>query len=157
MSLGSQAESEPSQMQSGPEPLPRGDGLLGLETWNVRRVAVNTSREQVLPTASLEMPRYQPLSLGGELAEVTTGAGGSSDPISQHSHPHAPAVPFPAAGPCSCLVQSPLSNSPSLPSCTHPGSCSHQHYSLSALVVCQHPPVLLGSGMAGISIAQQIN
>lgn len=109
MSLGSQAESEPSQMQSGPEPLPRGDGLLGLETWNVRRVAVNTSREQVLPTASLEMPRYQPLSLDGELAEVTTGAGGSSDPISQHSHPHAPAVPFPAAGPCSCLIQLPQS------------------------------------------------
>lgn len=75
MSLGSQAESEPSQMQSGPEPLPRGDGLRGPETWNVRRGAVNTSREQVLPTASLEMWCYQPLSLGGELAEVTIGAG----------------------------------------------------------------------------------
>lgn len=153
-SLGSQAESEPSQ---GPEPLPRGDWVHGLETWNVRRGAVNTSREQVLPTAWLEMQCYQPLSLGGDLDEVTTGVGGSSDPVSQHSYPHALAAPFPAAGPCNYLVKPPLSNSSSLPSCTHPGSCSHQHCSPPALVVCQHPPVLLGSEKAGIPIARYKN
>lgn len=119
----------------------------------MRRGAVNTSREQVLPTASLEMQCYQPLSLVGELAEVTTGAGGSSDPISQHSYPHTLAVPFPAAGPCSHLVKPPLSNSSSLPS-SHLDSCSHQHCSPPALVVCQHLPVLMGSGMAGIPTGQ---
>lgn len=90
MSLGSQAESEP---------LPRGDWVRGLETWNVRRGAVNTSREQLLPTASLEMQRYQPLSLAGELAETPHRCEGISDPISQHSYPHALAVPFPDAAP----------------------------------------------------------
>lgn len=144
-------------MQSGPEPLPSGDGLRGLETWNVKRGAVNTSREQVLPPASRERQCYQPLSLGGNRLRSLQERGGFSDPISQHSHPHTLAVPFPAAGPCSYLVRPPLSNSSSLPSCTHPGSCSHQHCSPPALVVCQHPSVLLGSGIAGIPTAQQIN
>lgn len=131
-------------------PYQEGIGYMALKPWNVRRGAVNTSREQVLPTALLEMQCYQPLPLGEELAEVTRGVRRSSDPISQHSYPHALAVPFPAVGPWSYLVKPSLSSSSSLPSCTHPGRCSHQHCCPPAPVVCHHPPVLLASGMAGI-------
>lgn len=153
-SLGSQAESEPSQ---GPEPLPRGDWVHGLETWNVRRGAVNTSREQVLPTAWLEMQCYQPLSLGGDLDEVTTGVGGSSDPISQHSYPRALAHLFQLLVHATTWSNHPY---PTPPVSLHAPTQAVAHTSTALpqpFVVCQHPPVLLGSGRAGIPIARYKN